>query len=178
MSDDDRTAPPPPARREVILQPYDPSWPALAAGWIAQIVDAAGDPVLEVHHIGSTAVPGMLAKPIIDLMPGLASYEAGTTIVRAMTRLGFEARGEHGLPHRHYFHRHDVHVHAYAVGEGQWHDHLDFRDYLRSHQAARDEYAALKRELQARYRFDPVEFSNQKSAFVERAPEAARSRIE
>ena len=84
------------------------------------------------------------------------------------------ARGEFGIPRRHYFNREDVHVHAFAVGEGQWQDHLDFRDYLRTHEAARVEYAALKRDLQRRYRFDREEYANQKSDFVASILRAAR----
>lgn len=168
---DDKSEPRP---REVVLEEYDPGWTGLAAEWIARIREAGGDAVVEVHHIGSTSVRGMLAKPIIDLMPGLRSFEAGTAINEEMTALGFEARGEFGIPRRHYFHREDVHVHAYAVGEGQWQDQLDFRNYLRQHETARADYAALKRELQLKYRFDPQEFSNQKSAFVAKVLAAAR----
>jgi GrpB-like predicted nucleotidyltransferase (UPF0157 family) len=177
MPDHDDTDGNPP-RSEVILEGYNPAWPALATEWIARITEACGDAILEVHHIGSTAVPGMLAKPIIDLMPGLRSFEAGAAIVEPMAALGFEARGEFGIPRRHYFHREDVHVYAYAVGEGQWHDQLTFRDHLRGHPAAREEYAALKRDLQQRYRFDRVEFSNHKSQFVERILREARSPLD
>lgn len=152
----------------MVLERYNPEWADLADAWIARVHEAGGDAIVEVHHIGSTSVPGMLAKPIIDLMPGLRSFEAGFEIIEQMIALGFDARGEFGIPRRHYFHREDVHVHAYAVGEGQWQDQLDFRDYLRMNEDARAEYAALKRELQRRYRFDPQEFSNQKSEFVER----------
>lgn len=173
MPDHDHTAGDP-SRSEVILEDYNPAWPDRAARWIARITEACGDSLIETHHIGSTAVPGMLAKPIIDLMPGLRSFQAGAAIVEPMTALGFEARGEFGIPRRHYFHRDDVHVHAYAVGEGQWHDQLAFRDYLRGHPAAREEYAALKRDLQQRYRFDRVEFSEQKTDFVERILRQAR----
>lgn len=168
-------APRPAQRREVILEEYDPAWADRAAEWIARVKEAGGDAIVEVHHIGSTSVPGMLAKPIIDLMPGLRSYEAGATIVEAMRALGFDPRGEFGIPRRHYFHREDVHVHAYAVGEGQWQDQLDFRDYLRRDAGARADYAALKRRLQLQYRFDPQEFSNQKSAFVAQILATARS---
>jgi GrpB-like predicted nucleotidyltransferase (UPF0157 family) len=163
-----------PARREVILEPYDPAWADWAAEWKARILEVAGDAIVEIHHIGSTSVPGMLAKPILDLMPGLTSYEAGYELTDAMTALGFDARGEFGIARRHYFHREDVHVHAYAVGEGQWQDQLDFRDYLRGSAEAREAYADLKRELQAGYRFDPQEFSNQKSEFVAASLRAAR----
>jgi len=165
-----------PRRREVVLEPYDPAWAGLAAAWMERVREAGGDAIVEVHHIGSTSVPGMLAKPIIDLMPGLRSFEAGAEIVEAMTALGFEARGEFGIPRRHYFHREDVHVHAFVPGEGQWQDQLDFRDYLREHEDARAEYAALKRELRERFRWDPQTFSDHKSEFVAGILRRARAR--
>ena len=161
-------------RLEVVLEPYDPAWQALGAEWAARVLEAGGDAVIEVHHIGSTSIPGMLAKPIIDLMLGLRSFETGLEIVEAMSALGFEALGEFGIPRRHYFHRDDVHVHALAIGEGEWHDQFVFRDYLREHEDARDAYGALKRDLQQRFRFDPQQFSNQKSAFVASILERAR----
>ncbi len=170
---DDPNGPGP--RREVILEEYDPRWAEQAATWIARVREAGGDAIVAVHHIGSTSVPGMFAKPIIDLMPGLRSFDAGFEIGEAMAALGFDVRGEFGIPRRHYFHREDVHVHAYAVGEGQWRDQLDFRDYLRAHEDARNEYADLKRALQQEYRFDPREFSNQKSEFVAQVLERARA---
>jgi GrpB-like predicted nucleotidyltransferase (UPF0157 family) len=163
-----------PRRREVVLRAYDPAWVELAAEWMERVQAAGGDAIVELHHIGSTSVPGMFAKPIIDLMPGLRSFEAGFEIAEAMEALGLEARGEFGLPRRHYFHREDVHVHAFVPGEGQWQDLLDFRDYLREHEETRAAYAELKRELQVRYRFDPQEFSNQKAAFVASVLERAR----
>jgi len=128
-----------------------------------------------VHHIGSTSVPGLLAKPIIDLMPGLRSFEAGLEIVEAMSALGFEARAEFGIPRRHYFDREDVHVHAFVPGEGQWQAHLDFRDYLRAHEDARTEYAALKRDLQQRFRFEREQYADAKSDFVASILRRARS---
>ncbi|MDA0351815.1 MAG: GrpB family protein [Chloroflexi bacterium] len=160
----------------MILAPHDPAWRELAASWSARILEACGDAVVVVEHVGSTAVPGLLAKPIIDLMPGLRSFEAGYAIVEAMSGLGFEARGEFGIPRRQYFNREDVHVHAYVPGEGQWQDHLDFRDELRRSAEARAGYAALKRALQQRFRFDREEYSNQKAAFVAATLRTARAR--
>jgi GrpB-like predicted nucleotidyltransferase (UPF0157 family) len=156
----------PPESREVILREYDPAWPRLYEQWRNRILEACGPLITEIHHIGSTAVPGLLAKPVIDIMPGVADFEDGFSIVRAMQELGFESRGEFGLPLRHYFNRTDVHVHVYPVGQGQWHHQLVFRDHLRNHQAARNSYAALKRKLQSRHRFDPNAYTEAKSAFI------------
>ena len=109
-------------RREVILEPYDPAWADWATEWQERILEVSGNAIVEIHHIGSISVSGMLAKPILDLMRGLTSYEAGHELTEAMTALGFDARGEFGIPRRHYFHREDVYVHAYAVSEGQCQD--------------------------------------------------------
>jgi GrpB-like predicted nucleotidyltransferase (UPF0157 family) len=161
--------------REVVLYPYDAAWPGRYERWRALILEACGEAIVEIHHIGSTSVPGMLAKPVIDIMPGLARFEDGREMVAGMEGLGFEARGEYGIPLRHYFHRPDVHVHAYPVGQSQWWDQLLFRDYLRGHAEAREAYAALKEELRRSFRFDRVAFSDHKSEFVAEVLAKARA---
>ncbi len=156
----------PPEVREVILREYDPAWAQLYEEWRARILDVAGDHITEIHHIGSTSVPGLLAKPVIDIMPGIAQFEDGFSIVRAMQELGFQSRGEFGLLLRHYFNRTDVHVHVYPVGQGEWHNQLAFRDYLRTHEDARNTYIALKRDLQHRHRYNRAAYTEAKSDFI------------
>lgn len=166
---------PPLEAREVILREYDAAWPQLYEQWRIRILEACGPLITEIHHIGSTAVPGMLAKPVIDVMPGLAHFEDGFGIVRAMQELGFQSRGEFGIELRHYFHRADIHVHVYPVGEGQWHDQLAFRNYLRTHEEARTAYANHKRDLQQRHRYDPAAYSDAKADFIDSILAKARS---
>ena len=165
---------PPIEPREVILHEYDPAWEQLYQQWRERILQACGPLVTEIHHVGSTAVPGLLAKPVIDIMPGVADFEDGFSIVRAMQDLGFQSRGEFGILLRHYFNRADVHVHVYPVGQGQWHNQLLFRDYLRTHQDTRTAYANLKRDLQHRHRYNREAYTEAKSDFIASTLAAAR----
>jgi len=153
----------------VRLVPYDPAWPARFAGIRAQLQRAC--PWLRtVEHIGSTSVPGLGAKPTIDVMPGLARFEDGLRCVAPLQVLGFEYLGEYGLARRHYFRElRRVHVHMYAVGEGQWHAQLAFRDMLRSHAELRQAYWELKQELAQRHRQDVNAYADAKSDFVAQA---------
>jgi GrpB-like predicted nucleotidyltransferase (UPF0157 family) len=158
-------------RRPVRLVPYDEDWPRAYEAIAAEIMEACVPHVVEVHHIGSTAVPGLGAKPVIDVMPGLRSFEDGFAIVDAMEGLGYEYCGEFGIPRRHYFRWRsgtdfERHIHCYAAGEGQWHWHLAFRDHLRAHPQDRERYYWLKVELARRFPDDVEAYADAKSAFV------------
>jgi GrpB-like predicted nucleotidyltransferase (UPF0157 family) len=115
-------------------------------------------------------------------MPALVSFEAGVACVEPLEALGYDYRGEFGIPRRHYFVRYaddsDVglteHVHMYSPGEGQWGDHIAFRDYLRAHDEERDEYVALKRVLAERHAHDVEAYADAKSDFVQRILRLAR----
>ena len=145
---------------------YDPAWPARfeAARFAISIA---------VEHIGSTSVPGLAAKPIIDVMPSLRRFEDGHACVAPLEALGYVYRGEYGIPGRHYFvssnsqGRRDQHVHMLVIGSDPWTRHLLFRDYLRAHPAAALEYAALKRALAAQYRWEMDAYADSKSGFVQ-----------
>ena len=130
-----------------------------------------------IEHIGSTAVPGLAAKPYLDIMPGLRSFEDGRRMVEGMASVGYRYRGEGWLdiPGRHYFSKHiedddavwKHNVHAYAVGHIEWARHLVFRDALRADAALREEYEALKRHL-AVVHTDIEPYADAKGEFVER----------
>lgn len=158
------------APRKVTLVLYDPAWPGLFDRFAAAIVDACAPWVTEIHHIGSTSVPGLPAKPIIDIMPGLRSFEDGFNCVEPMQSLGYEYRGEFGIPRRHYFSRRapgaDQNVHMYPVGEGQWHGHLVLRDHLRTHPGDRERYHRLKEELAALHPWDVEAYADAKGPFI------------
>jgi GrpB-like predicted nucleotidyltransferase (UPF0157 family) len=108
---------------------------------------------LPLEHIGSTAVPGLLAKPIIDIQIGAPSYPPPEELVRALQCLGYESLGESGVPGRLYFRRRDqaaFNVHVVLHGGGHWCNNLALRDYLRRSSAARDTYARAKQDAIAR----------------------------
>jgi GrpB-like predicted nucleotidyltransferase (UPF0157 family) len=126
---------------------YDPVWPVAYATEAARLA-----PVLpELHHIGSTAVPGLAAKPTLDILGSVP----GTPDLRALARLGYEVRGEAGIPGRLFLRlvrdgRRLVHLHLYAQGSQQRLRHLAFRDWLRAHPDRAAAYGAHKLALAAR----------------------------
>lgn len=115
---------------------------------------ALGSAAVALHHIGSTAVPGLAAKPIIDILVEAAVREAIDARTDAMETLGYEALGEYGIAGRRYFRkivggRRTHHVHAFIAGSFDIARHLAVRDRLRADSAEREAYAALKRRLAA-----------------------------
>jgi len=160
----------------VVLLPYDPEWPARFEEAKAAILAACGGVVTAIEHVGSTSVPGLGAKPYLDLMPGLRAFEDAAAMLEPMAGLGYEYRGEYGLPGRHYFTRWvegDTHVwkhnvHTYAVGHIEWVRHLVFRDALRGDAELRQEYWDLKVALSNQFPADVDSYSRAKSDFVER----------
>lgn len=162
-------------RNGVVLVPYDAAWPERFEEGAARIREACGSLLVAIEHIGSTSVPGLAAKPYIDIMPGVAKFEDGFAVVSRMESLGYESRGEFGIKRRHYFtkwvegdeHVWKHNVHMYEVGDPEWVRHLVFRDALREDDAVRGEYEALKRELAEKHS-DVNDYAMAKSEFVER----------
>jgi GrpB-like predicted nucleotidyltransferase (UPF0157 family) len=159
--------------RSFTLVAYDPGWPARFEAARAAILQACPGVVTRVEHIGSTSVPGLEAKDIIDIMPGLARFADGERCIAPLAAIGYEYRGEYGIPGRHYWVKDDPatgirlqNVHMYEVGHDDWTAHLPFRDYLRAHDDWRDAYAALKRQLAARYAGDVEAYAEAKTQFV------------
>jgi GrpB-like predicted nucleotidyltransferase (UPF0157 family) len=162
---------------------YSPAWPLEFQAEAARLDALLGGALVEIHHIGSTAVPGLPAKPIIDLLPiarSLAEIEAATPALEAA---GYKAWEEYGLPGRRYFtkDRHGVrthNIHIYQAGDPDIARHLAFRDYLRRHPAVRDDYAAVKRAAYARHPADIGGYSDHKDAWIKRTEQRALAWIQ
>jgi GrpB-like predicted nucleotidyltransferase (UPF0157 family) len=159
-------------KRIVEIVDYDPGWPAAFALEKAQLLSALSPMAIQVFHIGSTAVPGLAAKPIIDLMievPDLAELDARTPELLA---LGYVAKGENGIAGRRYFHKGGVqrshHLHAYRSGDANLIRQLAFRDYLRHHAELAAAYARLKRGLAATFRNDTMAYQRGKEDFLQK----------
>jgi len=162
----------------IVLAPYDPAWPSRFAAARAEILSACGGLVIEVHHIGSTAIPGASAKPVIDMMPVVRRFEDGAACVAPLQVLGYQSRGEHGIAGRYYFVRgtpRSHQLHLFAADHPEVERHLLFRDYLRAHPDERVAYERLKRGLAAKFGDDRQAYAAAKTPFCDRIDHLARA---
>ena len=150
---------------------YDPEWPLKyerERKAIAEILDGNG---ISIYHIGSTSVPGLVAKPIIDMMAVVRSLEKVDDARGKFSELGYECLGEFGIAGRRYFRKggdertHQIHI----FQADDWNNierHLAFRDYMRTHEKERAEYAEIKTALAQRFPYDIDGYCDGKDAFV------------
>lgn len=152
--------------------PYHPAWPLRFTQEAVRIRGFLGELALALEHTGSTAVPGLAAKPILDILGGHPPGADVPSYIAAFERAGYVHRGEQGIPGRHFFRRGDprsFHLHL-AIRDGSfWREHLTFRDALRGDPGLRAEYEALKLALAERYPSDRESYINGKTAFVRNA---------
>ena len=172
-----------PAAR-IVIADYDPSWPGMFVAAREALQRAIGPWMTGVEHIGSTAVPGLAAKPVIDVLVGVRTLaEADAHCIPSIAALGYEyiATYETLMPDRRYFKspagggRLEHHIHLVERDSEFWQRHLRFRDYLRAHPQAAREYERLKRELAPRFE-DINEYAKAKTEFIRAAEAAARVR--
>lgn len=166
--------------KQVRVVTYHDGWPALYDAEVARMaaVLAAAGVTLRLEHTGSTAVPGLAAKPIIDILAGIVEEGERAVAIAALQAAGYQHRGEQGIPGRDFFRRGEprsYHVHLTLVGSVFWDDHRTFRDWLRTHPAAAAEYAALKQALAARHPRDREAYIEGKTEFVELVLRSARA---
>jgi GrpB-like predicted nucleotidyltransferase (UPF0157 family) len=163
----------------VRLVSYTSAWKQLFKQEKAALQDRLAGSIIAIQHIGSTSIPGMPAKPIIDIAIAVAHFEQARVCIPMMEELGYQYKGEFGIPRRHYFVKGDprlFHVHMSEIDSQEWHDTLLFRDYLRSHARLAREYAQLKVQLAAQYPHDREAYMEGKTAFVLRVLQLAKSK--
>jgi GrpB-like predicted nucleotidyltransferase (UPF0157 family) len=158
---------------------YDPDWPRRFADERDRIAAAIGEAALAIEHVGGTAVPALPAKPVIDLMVGVEDIERAGPAVAGLINLGYEyvPEFESQLPDRRYFRLgtpETHHVHMVPVSGDYFEEHLLFRDWLRSHPQAAEEYGKLKRGLASRFRLDRDAYRAGKLPFIDTVVAAAR----
>lgn len=157
--------------RSIVVVPYDPTWPEQFRRAAAEIAAVFGQELISIHHIGSTSIPGLRAKPIIDIMPVVRHIEQVEAFNSAMIELGYEPRGEYGIPGRRYFVKgsdtqHLHHVHTYEPDNPEVARHLDFRDYLVAQPERARQYADLKVALAGQFPHDIFGYMAGKDAFI------------
>jgi GrpB-like predicted nucleotidyltransferase (UPF0157 family) len=162
------------SRGVVRLVAADPRWPALfqvEADRLAAAEARAGLVRLKLEHVGSTAVPGLVAKPILDLLAGYPTGANLQTYLEVFVSLGYALRGPQGVADRELFVRgpeaaRTHHLNLTEIGGTFWREHLAFRDRLRRDPAVTAAYAALKRDLAAHHDSDRGAYATGKAAFI------------
>lgn len=133
--------------KKIVVTPYNPDWPKTFAREASTIQEALGDNCIAVHHVGSTSVPGLLAKPVIDIILIVKDPEKA---ILPLENLSFKYKGEYNIPLRYYFSRSEgvaTNLHVYEENHPEIELNLLFRDYLKANPEAKEEYARLKESL-------------------------------
>ena len=171
--------------RTIEVVEHDSRWKAEFDRESAKLVDVLGDALVSIHHVGSTSIPGLVAKPIIDILVVLKETKTIDRFSAAMQELGYRVRGEcldaevPGTPGRFYFSKDSFgkrthHVHACADGHPEVRDKLAFRDYLRSHPQVAMQYGVIKQKLAIEHRHDNVGYMRGKDPFIQSTLRDAR----
>ena len=163
------------AKGTVGVVSYDEAWPAEFAAEAVRIWPLLAPFARDIQHIGSTAVPGLAAKPILDIAVAVTSAEAVAACTSALVALGYTDRGQTDEQGHYYFVRdnprtHQVHVSQ--VPNSGWDTRLLFRDRLRSDPALAAEYATLKQRLASEFKSDRLGYCDAKTAFVRAASQS------
>ncbi|MES3035331.1 MAG: bifunctional GrpB family protein/GNAT family N-acetyltransferase [Gemmatimonadota bacterium] len=159
--------------RTLRLVPYDPAWPDRFAAEAARLHASIGEHVIAIEHVGSTAVPGLAGKPVLDIGIAVADEAAADACIAPLAPLGFTHRGAHGPdPRRRYFVRDEggvrvVQIHLYILPATAWDEQRLFRDALRADPALASAYAAEKYRVAEQVGWDKAEYSEAKGDFVQ-----------
>lgn len=160
--------------QHIIVREYDPTWKEKYEKEKNIICKIVGDNLIGIYHIGSTSVPSLSAKPVIDIMVTVRSLKHIDYCTSEFISSGYEALGEFGIPGRRYFRKggdertHQIHVFQ-AEDRDNIERHLAFRDFLRTNGKAREEYAVLKKEFAIKFPWDIESYSDGKDEFIKKA---------
>jgi len=158
-------------KRDVEVVPHNPRWSELFGAEVQALTAVFGDEIVATHHIGSTAIPGILAKPIIDVLVIVRDIGRIDAFDREMIARGYLPKGEFGIAGRRFFikgsevHR-THHIHVFETGSPEPERHLAFRDYLRVHGKEAKAYGQLKHELARRFPHDIDAYVAGKDGFI------------
>lgn len=156
----------------VRVVPHNPEWKQAFTTESQKLAIVLAENLVTIHHIGSTAVPGIYAKPIIDFLIEVKEIELVERQTSAIEQLGYEAMGEFGLVGRRYFRKENPsgirthHVHIYQTNSPDIKRHVAFRDYLIAHPQIAKQYSQLKQELAQKYPHDIEAYMDGKDKFV------------
>ena len=157
--------------RKVKVVPHDPIWSKLFGAEADEIAAVLGQEVIAIHHIGSTAIPNISAKPIIDILVEVHDIENIDDFNEEMIKLGYQPKGEFGIPGRRFFIKGNDstrthHVHIFQTGDPKVERHLSFRDYMIAHPEEAQAYSRLKEELAQKSPEDIESYIEGKDGFI------------
>ncbi len=172
-----------PEQREVELVPHNPKWSHQADEEAKRILAGLSLPIIGIYHIGSTSVPGIKAKPILDFVMEVERLEDVIQAVPEFEAVGYLSKGEYGIPGRQFFTRdtdgeRTHHLHVFQKGHPDIERHTVFRDFLRANPDAALEYERLKEKLAKRFPKQSDNYTAAKSDFILSMDEVARYWLE
>ena len=158
-----------PLHDPVAVVDYDPCWAESFQRERDRLSEVLGTLAMAIEHVGSTAVPGLAAKPVLDIMVAVERTPLPESTLIALGTLGYQYRGDSGIPGKQYFRTNPRtrHLHVVGFGSEDWVRTLAFRDYLRVHPEVVQEYETLKRELARIHRSNRTRYLEVKASFIQ-----------
>ena len=167
-------------KRRMEVVSYNLNWKDMYKEESEKIKNVLSDIIIDIHHIGSTAIPGIKAKPVIDILVEVKDIEEVDQYNCKMKELGYEVMGEYGIPKRRFFrkggNKRTHHVHIFQVGNEEIERHINFKEYLIAHPDKGREYSKLKEKLIDKYTYDVENYTNGKSDFIKETDRKAKLR--
>jgi GrpB-like predicted nucleotidyltransferase (UPF0157 family) len=159
------------AKDTVQVVPWQPGWADSFLQEAARLHSALGSAIGQIEHVGSTSIPGMISKPIIDMLAAVERLSLADALIPALERLGYEYRPDNPIPGRVFLvlgpHSHRTHHLSLAeISSGFWQEHIAFRDCLLANPRVAEEYASLKKRLAAQLRRDRPLYTAAKEEFI------------
>ncbi|HDR4459690.1 GrpB family protein [Bacillus cereus group sp. MYBK249-1] len=164
--------------RKIVVVPHENHW-SEKFQMEAKRLKSAMPETVKIYHIGSTSVPGLAAKPIIDMIMEVENIERVDGWNERFIELGYIVKGENGISRRRYFihgteEKRSYHLHVFEKGNPEIVRHLAFRDYMMAHCEEAEAYATLKKELAEKYKYDGALYTEGKNEFVRNVDEKAK----
>ncbi|MGU7366553.1 GrpB family protein [Bacillus cereus] len=164
--------------RKIVVVPHENHW-SEKFQMEAKRLKSAMPETVKIHHIGSTSVPGLAAKPIIDMIMEVENIERVDGWNERFIELGYIVKGENGISRRRYFihgteEKRSYHLHVFEKGNPEIVRHLAFLDYMMAHCEEAETYATLKKELAEKYTYDGALYTEGKNEFVRNVDEKAK----
>ncbi|NFV13981.1 GrpB family protein [Clostridium sp. FAM 1755] len=164
--------------RIIEVVPHNPEWKIKYQKEADKIYNIMKEEIVKIHHIGSTSIKGIYAKPVIDILVEVQDINNVDNYNKKMKSLGYIAKCEYGIKGRRFFlkglyHR-THHVHIFEKGDSEIERHINFRDYMREHKEEAKQYEELKKELALEFRYDIDSYCEGKDSFIKKIDEKAK----